>query len=229
MEGLIMEELTMRDYPLGVLENLIGSRGKEAVERKLTKYGYGFTSVGRGKQRIYTITSLPNAQARFKSYCVFALGFDGNTDFRKLRDFVFYLENDLGFSGMPDEMMEEYLRLEGRGMSSQTIGKYRRHLVDLGLIAPMGDFVYYKVKKHYGVQEHEIITADEYNKAWKSYHKWRASHPDEDSRPAYAHMYNEFGGVPRKQATIVGNALYTAELNTLFDLATNSIMEELDG
>lgn len=224
-----MEELTMRDYPLGVLENLIGSRGKEAIDRKLTKYGYGFTSTGRGKTRVYTITSLPNAQARFKSYCVFTLGFDPNTDFRKLRDFVFYLENDLGFSGMPDEMMEEYLRLEGCGMSRATIGAYRRRLENLGLIAPMGDFVYYKVKKHYGVQEHEIITADEYNKAWKSYHKWRASHPDEDSRPAYAHMYNEFGGVPRKQAKIVANALYIAELNTLFDLATNSIMEELDG
>lgn len=224
-----MEELIKRDYPLGVLENLIGSRGKEAVDRKLKKYGYGFTSDGRGKTRIYTITDLPNAQARFKSYCVFALGFDPNTNFVKLRDFVFYLENDLDFIGMSDEMMEEYLRLEGHGMSRATIGKYRRHLEDLGLIAQMGDFVYYKVKKHYGVQEHEIITAEEYKEAWKSYHKWRAAHPDEDSRPAYAHMYNEFGGVPRKQAKIVANAIHAAELNTLFDLATNSIMEELNG
>ena len=224
-----MEELTMRDYPLGVLENLIGSRGKQGVERKLTKYGYGFTSAGWGKQRIYTITALPNAQARFKSYCVFSLGFDPNTDFVKLRDFVFYLENDYDFCGLPDEMMEEYLRLEGCGMSRATIGSYRRRLENLGLIAPMGDFVYYRVKKNYGVQEHEIITAEEYNKAWKSYHKWRAAHPDEDSRPAYAHMYNEFRGVPRKQATIVANAINIAELNTLFDLASNSIMEELNG
>ena len=65
-----MEELTKRDYPIGVLENLIGSRGKQAVDRKLTKYGYGFSSAGSGTKRVYTITSLPNAQARFKSYCV---------------------------------------------------------------------------------------------------------------------------------------------------------------
>ena len=148
-----MEKLTMRDYPLGVLENLIGSRGKQAVERKLEKYGYGFTSAGWGKQRIYTITSLPNAQARFKSYCVFTLGFDPNTDFVKLRDFVFYLENDYDFCGMPDEMMEEYLRLEGHGMSRQTIGNYRRQLEDKGLIAPMGEWVYYRVFKEYGVQK----------------------------------------------------------------------------
>ena len=224
-----MEELTTRDYPIGVLENLIGSRGKQAVDRKLTKYGYGFSSAGSGTKRVYTITSLPNAQARFKSYCVHSLGMSPQTDFVKFRDFVFYLAYDDEFGGKPDEMMEEYLRMEGHGMTRQTISKYRSRLEALNYIAPVGDFVYYKVKKHYGVQEHEIITADEYNKAWRSYHKWRASHPDEDSRPAYAHMYNEFGGVPRKQAKIVANALYIAELNTLFDLATNSIMEELNG
>lgn len=224
-----MEELTIRNYPLGVLENLIGSRGKEAIDRKLTNYGYGFSSSGWGKKRIYTIISLPNAQARFKSYCVFTLGFDPGTDFKKLRDFVFYLENDIDFRGMPDEMMEEYLRLEGHGMSRATIGKYRRRLENLGFIAPMGDYVYYKVYKDYGVQKHEVITADEYNKAWKSYHRWRTAHPDEDSRPAYTHMYNEFGGVPRKQRSIVDNAIFANDLNTLYELTTNAIMEEIDG
>lgn len=224
-----MEELFMRDYTLGALENLVGSRGKEAVDRKLDAYGYTYTSAGRGKTLIYTITALPNAQARLKSYCVFSLGFAPQTNFVKLRDFIFYLAFDLDFSGKPDEMMEEYLRLEGHGMSRQTIGKYRRKLESLEFFAPVGNFVYYRVKKNYGVQEHEIITADEYNKAWKSYHKWRAAHPDEDSRPAYAHMYNEFGGVPRKQARIVENALHAAELNTLFDLVSNAITEELNG
>ena len=224
-----MEELSLRDYPLGVLEKLIGSRGKQAVERKLTNFGYGFTSTGRGKLRVYTITALPDALGRLKSYCVFALGFPSQTDFVKLRDFVFYLENDYDFCGMPDEMMEEYLRLEGHGMSRQTIGNYRRQLEDKGLIAPMGEWVYYRVFKEYGVQKHKVITAEEYKAAWNSYHRWRAAHPDEDSRPAYAHMYNEFGGVPRKQRTIEPNALHAEELNTLFALVSNAIMEELNG
>lgn len=224
-----MEQLNLQDYPLGVLENLIGSRGKLAIDRKLEAYGYGFTSAGRGKTRIYTITSLPNAQARFRSYCVFSLGFAPQTDFVKLRDFIFYLAFDLDFSGKPDEMMEEYLREEGHGMSSRTIGNYRRKLEALEFFAPMGDFVYYRVKKNYGVQEHEIITAEEYNKAWKYYFEWRAAHPDEDSRPAYAHMYNKFGGVPRKQRKMEQNAIRSAELNTLFDLVSNSITEELNG
>ena len=60
--------------------------------------------------------------------CVFALGFAPQTNFVKLRDFIFYLAFDEDFSGKPDEMMEEYLRLEGYGMSSKTIGNYRRKL-----------------------------------------------------------------------------------------------------
>lgn len=224
-----MEELAMRDYPLGVLENIIGSRGKEAVDRKLKHYGYGFTSTGRGKTRVYTITSLPNAQARFKAYCVFALGFDGNTNFIKLRDFIFYLLKDADFAWRPNEMMEEYLRREGRGMSSDTISKYKIRLKNLELFAPVGDFVYYKVFKHYGVQEHEVITKEEYNEAWRYYFEWRNDHPDEDSIPAYRHMYNKFGGVPRKQRKIEPNAFHAEELNILCALVSDAILEKVDG
>lgn len=224
-----MEELSTRDYTLGALENLIGSRGKQAVERKLENYGYEFTSAGSGKRRVYTISSLPNAQGCFKAYCVFALGFSPQTDFIKLRDFIFYLAFDLDFSGKPDEMMEEYLRLEGHGMSSATIGKYRRKLESLEFFSPVADFVYYRVFKEYGVQKHEIITFKEYCDAWKYYFEWRNEHPDEDSRPAYAHMYNRFGGVPRKQRKLEQNALHAEEVNRLFELVSNAINEELNG
>ena len=32
MEGIKMEELAIRDYPIGLLENLIGTNGKQATE-----------------------------------------------------------------------------------------------------------------------------------------------------------------------------------------------------
>ena len=224
-----MEELTKRDYPIGVLESLISSRGKQAIDRKLKKYGYGFTSTGSGTKRVYTITSLPNAQARFKSYCVHSLGMSPQTDFMKFREFVFYLAYDEGFSGKPDEMMEEYLRLEGRGMARQTISKYKHYLESLNYIAPVGDFVYYRVSKKYGVQEHEEITKEEYNKAWRYYFEWRNDHPDENSSRAYAYMYSKFKGVPRKQEKIVENAICAKELNTLYTLASDAIMEEIGG
>ena len=224
-----MNVLELRDYPLGVLENIIGSKGKQAVDRKLKKYGYGYTSEGRGKTRIYTITSSPDALHQFRSFCVFELGFTAQTDFRKLRDFTFYLLSDDDFNWRSDEMMEEYLRLEGRGMSRQTIGKYKARLEHLELIACNGEYVYYKVYKAYGVQQHEIITKEEYSQAWRLYWNWRNAHPNEDSSPAYRHMYNNFGGVPRKQRRIEQNAIERERLNKLFELASNSILEEVSG
>ena len=221
--------LELRDYTLGVLETLIDTKGKQATDRKLTAYGYEYSSTGTGRKRVYTITALPNAFSQFKMYCVHTLGFSPQTDFIKLRDFVFYLFSDDDFNWLPDEMMEEYLRLEGAGMARQTIANYRKRLEDLELIDNhFGDFVYYNVYKRYGVQEHEIITREEYGRAWRLYWEYRNANPDEDSLPAYRHMYNAFGGVPRKQRRVERNAIH-ARQNTLFNLAADAILEEFGG
>ena len=224
-----MNILELGDYPLGVLENILESRGKQAVDRKLEKYGYGFTSAGRGKTRIYTITSLPDAFHRFKSFCVFELGYPPQVDFRKLRDFIFYLLTDDDFSWRSEEMMEEYLRVEGRGISRQTIASYIDRLADLELIARNGDYVYYKVIKYYGVQQHEIITREEYSQAWRWYWERRNENPDEDSRPAYSYMYTKFGGVPRKQRKVEQNGIYNKQLDYLLELVSESIYDEVSG
>ncbi len=226
-----MEELTLRDYPIGVLRNILGTSDKQGTDRKLKKYGYGFTLKGSGSNRVYTITSLPDALHRFSLFCVSSLGFSPQTDFRKLRDFVFFLFTDPDFDWRPDEMMEEYLRLAGRGMTRQTIARYKQRLEEAGLIDTIfGEFVYYKVYKNCGVQEHEIITKEDYGKAWKLYWDWRNTHPDdEDSRPAYQHMYNKFGGVPRKQRRVNRNEFYKKERETLVELATAAILEEVSG
>ena len=60
--------------------------------------------------------------------------------------------------------------------------------------------------------------------------EWKNKNPKEDSRPAFTAMYNRFGGVPRKQKKIVpGAPWYAEEQNTLFELASNSILEEISG
>ena len=224
-----MIKLDLRDYPIGLLESIINTNGKEATDRKLTSYGYGFTSNGSGRKRIYTISSLPNSFQQFKSFCVFSLGFSPQTDFVKLRNFLFYFLGNDDFSWRPHEMMEAYLRSEGKGITRQTITTYHKKLEQLELVASVGDFVYYRVRKDCGVQVNEIITKEEYNAAWASYFQWRNSYPDADSRPAYTHMYNEFGGVPRKHIKVEKNGIYIDELNYLFDLVSNSIMEEVSG
>lgn len=228
MENLPMLEL--RDYPLGVLENLIDTKGKQATDRKLTAYGYEYSSTGTGKKRVYTITTLPDALHQFRSYCVFSLEFPPQTDFKKLRNFVCYLFGDEDFNWRPEEAMEEYLRLEKRGISRQTIASYKKHLEAHYIIDTVfGDFVYYKVYKDCGAQTHEIITKEEYSRAWRLYWKWREEHPDDDSTPAYSFMYNKFGGVPRKQRRIQDNLFGKKEADILYALATDSILEEIVG
>ena len=50
------------------------------------------------------------------------------------------------------------------------------------------------------------------------------------SRPAFTSMYNRFGGVPRKQGRVDRGAPWNREtINTLFDLASQSILEEVSG
>ena len=223
-----MATLSLCDYPLGVLENLMSTKGKQATDRKLTAYGYEYSSSGRGKTRVYTITALPDAFHQFRSFCVFSLGFDPNTDFRKLRDFVVYLFADEDFNWRPEEAMEEYLRLEGRGISRQTIASYKKRLEAHYIIDTVfGDFVYYKVYKKFGAQTHEVITKEEYSKAWRLYWQWREEHPEDDSTPAYSFMYSIFGGVPRKQRRIQDNLFGKEKADILYDLAVKSILDEV--
>ena len=171
-----------KEYTAPELWKYFGVRNNSGLEEKMTDtYKIGYTKTGWGKNTRYTITAIPNP---FKVFCVFDLGFSPQTNFCKLRDFLFYLFNDEDFNGKPFEMMEAYLRIEGHSMSRQTIANYVQRLQDLDLIGKWGDYVYYRVYKHYGVQEHTVITKEEYNAAWRDYFDYRAANPDATSRQA---------------------------------------------
>ena len=222
-----MEPLELKTYPIALMRHIVRASSKQDIDRKLTRYGYGFTSEGWGSARKYTITALPNASDRFRIFCVFTLGLSPQTDFRKFRDFIFYFMANDDFNWRPNEMMEEYMRNEGRAISRQTIAGYKSKLIELGFFACAGEFVYYKVFNYYGVQKHELITQEEYKRAWDMYWEWRNAHPEEDSNPAYSYMYSKFGGAPRKQRRMAANAFYRKEINELFNLASESILEEV--
>lgn len=215
--------LEKRTYTIQELSNIIGTADKSATDRKLKNYEIAFTSTGRGKDITYTITDIPD---RFRVFCVFDLGFDPHTNFTKLRDFLFYLLGDDDFNWRPMEMMEEYLRIAGKGMSRQTISKYIEKIKELNLVAGT-DFVYYRVYKNFGVQAHEIITREEYSKAWSIY--WDSRERGYDSRAAYSCMYNAFQGVPRKQRKLEQNALCQDTLSLLSDLISESFLLENNG
>lgn len=212
--------LEKRIYPIEELSAIIGTSGKTATDRKLNSYRISYTSVGRGNRLVYTITDIPD---RFRVFCVFDLKFSPQTNFTKLRDFIFYLLGDDDFSWRPMEMMEEYLRIAKVPISRQTISKYLKYLEKMNLIAS-GDYVYYRVYKYYGEQRHEVITKEAYSTAWRLY--WDKREKGYGSRAAYSVMYNAFQGVPRKQRRIEQNGLYNDTLSLLSEFVAESYMSE---
>lgn len=215
--------LEPKTYSIKELSAIIGTTGKQATDRKLRSYRISYTNTGHGDSLTYTITDIPD---RFKVFCVFDLGFNPRTDFRKLRDFLFYLLGDDDFQWRPMELMEEYLRKAGKGVSRQTISHYIERLETLNLFSG-GDFVYYRVYKYFGVQKHEIVTREEYSAAWRLY--WEKRNQGYDSRAAYSCMYSAFEGVPRKQRRLEGNAFYIDTYNLLSELIAESYLLENDG
>ena len=213
--------LELRTYSFAELSEYLGTSDVEGTNRKLKNYGISFTAEGRGKESNYTITAISNP---FKVFSVFDVGMAPQTDFTKFRYFVYLLLCDEDFAWRPAEMMEEYLRKCDNGISRQTVSKYLNKLNDCGLISMgMGDYTYYKVFKKQGVQCHEIITREEYAKAWAMY--WECKENGYDSSAAYSSMYNRFGGVPRKHSTIAKNGFY----NDLIDWLCDLLIEEVGG
>lgn len=216
--------LSTGTYKLEDLEAYFHTRNKQNTDNKLNRYSVKYTidpATARSRNPTYQISEIPDP---LPLYCVFDLGFDPRTDFTKLRNFLFYLFTAPDFSWRPAEMMEEYLRIHQHGISRQTISNYIRRLDRTELFNSHGDYVYYKVYKNYGVQEHEIISKEDYSRAWAIY--WECIEKRYGSPSAFQAMYNRFGGVPRKQQQVMKNGIYNRELAMLEQWVCDSFLAE---
>ena len=200
---------------------MLGVKDNQGAQRKLSRYGVRFFVNGWGKNASFNITAIDDP---FKVYCILEMGFDANCDFKKLRNYLFFLLGEDEYCWLPDEPMEKYMRSKGFYLSRQTITKYREHLERLNYIHG-GDFIYYRVyRDDRDRQCYQQVEKEEYNKVWRVY--WDMRNDGADSELAFACMYSAFGGVPRKQAKPIKNAFHLKELNYLLDLVSTSIYNE---
>ena len=200
---------------------MLGVKDNQGAQRKLSRYGVRFFVNGWGKNASFNITAIDDP---FKVYCILEMGFDANCDFKKLRNYLFFLLGEDEYCWLPDEPMEKHMRSKGFYLSRQTITKYREHLERLNYIHG-GDFIYYRVyRDDRDRQCYQQVEKEEYNKAWRVY--WDIRNDGADSELAFACMYSAFGGVPRKQAKPIKNAFHLKELNYLLDLVSTSIYNE---
>ena len=78
--------LNMRTYTREELKEIFHTDRIDSIKSKLNRQGYTYEASGRGQELILTITGLP---PRFKTFCIEQLGFAPQTDFERLKVFLY--------------------------------------------------------------------------------------------------------------------------------------------
>ena len=213
--------LANRDYPIAEMEELLRTKGKQNIDRKLERYGIGFTSDGYGVRRTYTIKHIPDP---FYVYAIIKLGIPAQANFTKIRNFYYFLFCAEGFAEAPLIEMERIMEAEGVPMARQTITKWLNYLQHIDYITFSADNIkYYVIRKNaVGKKEYKEVDAETYKKGWAIYHHWKWV---EGSGKAYARMFNTIGGHPYKKPEIVENAVLQHDIDELIEVINESILE----
>lgn len=207
-------------YAKQELTQMLGTRSKQGIDRKLDRYGIMYEVCGRGEQITYTIKAMADP---FKVYAIIEIGFAANTDFTKLRNFYYHFFEDEIFMAMPDEVKEVRMWEMGQNLSRQTIANYTRKLVDNDFInRNTGNFIYYFANK--GKQRMSDHT--EYLEAWHNY--WNEIKSKVSNYNAIANMRLKYGGVARKQPIPDINGVYNKEIEYMLSLIQQSIDNEYE-
>lgn len=211
--------LELRTYTKAELVEIFGTKDRLGLTRKLQRYGIKYQTAGRGQSLTFTITETTDP---FKVFCIDELGYDGRTDFVKLRNFLYCFLNDDEFRAMPDEVKEHRMKEAGKTMCRQTIAGYIAKLNAQNLIdCNSGEYIYYFAYK----DTQRIATRQEYSEAWKQY--WQDKADGADSMTAISFMRFKYGGVARKQAIPQINGIFLEKLNRLNEAVCKSIENEL--
>lgn len=213
--------LQLRTYSFSELKEVLGTKDKQATDRKLTRYGVEYSSTGWADNREYTITRIPDP---FRLYCVLVLGTPPQADFEKIRNLYYYFFCVEGFTDLPLIEMAKVMEKEGVPASRQFVSKWIEYLRHLDYINfTQSECEYYAISRD--EQDNRIcksISRTDYLHAWAIYFEWRDI---EGCVLAYARMYNSIGGHPYKKPIYQQNALMAAEIQELIDIIIDTLPE----
>ncbi len=208
-------------YPKPDLTQMLGTRSKQGIDRKLDRYGVVYEVCGRGESAVYTIKGMTDP---FKVFVIVELGFDGNTDCIKLRNFLYHFFEDEVFMAMPDEVKESWMKKMGEPLTRQTIATYTRRLETNNLINRYTkNYIYYFANK----SEQRLCDHAEYVEAWHNY--WDDIESGLNCYDAIGNMRADYGGVARKQPIPEINGIYNEKIEYLLSLIQQSIESEYEG
>lgn len=211
--------LEVKKYSIAELSTILGSTGKQAIDRKLTRYGIEYTSSGRGSSLTYEITKISDP---FKVYCITKLGIPSQANFEKIRNLYYYFFCDEGFADLPLIEMAEYMEAEGVPASRQFVTKWLEYLKEIDYINfDKRECKYYAIEKIAANEKIcREITREEYGRAWAIYHQHKNT---EGCACAYALMYNTLPGHPYKKPIYYENAIMFQEIQELIDIILDTL------
>lgn len=206
--------LELRDYSREELIELFGTDRLDAIKAKVKRQGYRYENLGRGKSYFMRIIETPQ-DSLVKHYCIDKLGFDTNTDFKKLRYFLQNVLSNEGFVNLQLEEMREELEKQGISISTKTLGKYQQKLKELGWTTQnYFDYVYFVYDKN--LQHNRYITKEEYKEMYSNY--WNTVRLDKSFDRAERQIKEKYGNKPRKRLKDVVNGIYSRQQNELIEL-----------
>jgi len=211
--------LETKDYIIGELETILNSRGKQAVDRKLARYGIEFSSHGGGISRVYSLLKINDP---FKVFCITEFGMAANCDFDRMRYFFYFLLCGEWLESLPIVQMPEFLAKEVNiQVSRQTLAAWMQKLnASTYFMFSDSDVKYYKRKNDdAGGCICTEIDHGSYKKAWQIY--FGVKEKTGDTRFAYCRMYEFLDGHPFKKQILKANAFFLKEIDYLIDLLTD--------
>lgn len=163
--------LERRTYTRQELIELFKTERLDSIKGKLNRQGYKYTTSGRGKTFTLTITEQP---LRFRNFCIEELHFAPQTDFKRLKKFLYRFMFDDDFRKLPYVTMREYM-VGTMEITNQTLSRWVKHLYDENIVAD-GEMIYYAIDKKNGI--YKRITKEEHGEAWKRY--WEVRNDEND-------------------------------------------------
>lgn len=210
--------LDMRTYTRQELIDIFKTDRLDSIKAKIQRRGYIYTTSGRGDTFTMTITGLP---PRFKTFCIERLGFAPQTDFERLKVFLYCFFFDDDFRKLPFVTMKRCM-IGNTEITYQTISRWVKKLYDNEWVYD-GDTIYYCVDNI--SKSYRRIDEEQYKKAWSIY--WENRVDDEGYSMQYFVAYNEMcvylGGHPYKKADIIFNAFHTKDIEELKEILKEEV------
>lgn len=215
--------LEKRIYSRQELIEIYKTQRLDAIKKKIKNEGYSYIESGRAASYKMQITEQPKGQ-EFKEFCIKELGFAPQTDFNKLKYYLYnFIYNDEFITLQINEKIE-VLNKQGINISDKTIASYCEHLESIGWTSTMkySEYIYYVYDKR--LLHNRYISHEEYAEMYREF--WRTVETNKGQfANAEKNIRSRYGGKPKKRPLPQKNGIYNMQYKAVQELLEKEIIK----